>query len=341
MATLTNEQINLTYPGLIKTVDNLTIDATPRSLTDGIGVTFPMEVSTTQINFIGGVDFSTATVTGLSAGGLVAGPNLNGGMKSADFLTTTPAVATGANSIGIGNNAQATATNGIAIGNGSFVNTSDSIAIGNNVTVGSGPAIAIGRNTNAIGSVATAIGNAASVQASQSIGISGENCTVSAAATRSVVIGRQAQALAGNSIAIGNFAKINTQAGGSMSFTSCQIDTNSQNAPVSLMMVPGAYGCTTNVLATGSVVLGNSTTGNLERATSLGIRGVAIGTNTVVNAADAVALGANVVAAIAGTVSVKEIEMQTIGGGIIFTSPNGTKWKMTISDTGVPVYTLA
>ena len=341
MATLTNEQINLTYPGLIKTVDNLAIDGTPRSLTDGIGVTFPMEISTTQINFIGGVDFSTAIVTGLSAGGLVAGPNLNGGMKSADFLTATPAVATGANSIAIGNNASSTAGSAISIGNNTSVANSDSIAIGTNCAALNGPAIAIGRFVSANGSVATAIGNSASVQADQSIGISGENCTVSAAATRSVVIGRQAQALASNSLAIGNFAKINSGAAGSMTFTACQVDTNSQNAQASLMMIPGGYGCTTNAAAIGSIVLGNSDQGNLQRATSLAVSGVAIGTNTIVNATDAVALGANVVANRANTVSVKEIEMKTVGGGIIFTSPNGTAWKQTISDSGVPVYSLA
>jgi hypothetical protein len=340
MATLTNEQINLTYPGLIKTVDNLAIDGTPRSLTDGIGATFPMEISTTQINFIGGVDFSTAIVTGLSAGGLVAGPSLNGAMKSADFLTATPATANGANSIAIGNNASANAGSAIAIGNNTSVANSDSIAIGTNCAALNGPAIAIGRFVSANGSVATAIGNSASVQADQSIGISGENCTVSAAATRSIVIGRQAQALASNSLAIGNFAKINSQAVGSMTFTSCLVNINSQNAPSSLMMIPGQYGCVTNVNAQFSIVIG-AAGGQIERATTLGVRGIAIGFNTITNAEDAVALGSNVTAARADTVSVREIEMQTVGGGIIFTSPNGTKWKQTISDSGVPVYSLA
>ena len=34
------------------------------------------------------------------------------------------------------------------------------------------------------------------------------------------------------------------------------------------------------------------------------------------------------------TVSVKELETQTAGGGIILTSPNGTKYRLTVDDAG-------
>lgn len=61
MATLLGQQINLTYPGLIKTTDNSAIDGTLKALTDGEGNTLPIEVSTTEINF-------TGVVTGVPAG---------------------------------------------------------------------------------------------------------------------------------------------------------------------------------------------------------------------------------------------------------------------------------
>lgn len=58
--TLTGQQIDLTYDGLIKTQNNDPIDGTLRALTDGLGNDLPVEVSTTGVNF-------TGTVTGIPA----------------------------------------------------------------------------------------------------------------------------------------------------------------------------------------------------------------------------------------------------------------------------------
>lgn len=78
MSTLTNQQINATYNGLIKTTDNAAITAIPKELEDGVGNALPIEVGTTQINFTADVDFSAATVTGLDAGvtSIIAGTNV-------------------------------------------------------------------------------------------------------------------------------------------------------------------------------------------------------------------------------------------------------------------------
>ena len=56
MSTLTNQQINATYQGLIKTADNAAIDGTLKALEDGIGNALPIEVSLTGVNFTGTVD---------------------------------------------------------------------------------------------------------------------------------------------------------------------------------------------------------------------------------------------------------------------------------------------
>ena len=307
--TLTNEQIDLTYPGLIKMNDNVGVTTVLKPLSDGLGVNLPFEVSTTGVNF-------TGTVTGISAGGLVPGTGSNS-MKSANALTSSPADAAGNKSIAIGSGATA---------------QSDSIAIGDGCVAQNGPAISIGRNSTASGSVATAMGNSASVNGDQSIGLSGEVLSING--SRNIAIGRQVTINGGNSLAIGNYAKVT--GGSSFSFTSCSIQVNDQKATNAMMMVPGQYGCTTNALAQDSIVLGPATS-QLERASNPG--SISIGLNTQSTADNAVALGSNVVAAKASTVSVTELETQLAGGGITMKSPNGTEYKLTVSDAGALIIT--
>ena len=243
MATLTNEQINLTYPGLIKTVDNLTIDATPRSLTDGIGLALPIEVSTSQINFTAGVDFSGATVTGLVAGGLVAGTDVNS-MQSASFLTTSPANASGVSSIAIGNGALTTnigSDQGVAIGNNARSTNELGIAIGTNsvghyqgVAIGwgatnntKGGAISIGKNAKINGNDAIAIGSSTYVSANDGIAIGNSAGYLTGAQNAAVCIGHDngfgngvnsvgvgfnSTAKALSSIVIGNDARVDDSA---------------------------------------------------------------------------------------------------------------------------------
>lgn len=320
MATLTNQQINLTYPGLIKLDDNGAVQPTAlKTLTDGTGGTLPIQVSQIETKFTSGslVDFTGTTITGISAGGLVAGTGSNS-MRSADSLTATAAQATGGDSIALGNGAN-------AYGNG--------IAIGVGTTAGpSGPTVCIGRYAQANGSVTMALGNGANVNADQAIGISGEVISVSGG--RSIGIGRQVTVSSGNSIGIGNYAKVT--GGSSMSFTSCSVNVNDQKAANSLMMVPGQYGCTTNTGAIHSVVLGSASS-QLERASNTG--SISIGYNTQSTADNAVALGASVIANRADTTSVTELEVQSTGGGIVLYSPNGTGYKLTVSDAGAAVFT--
>lgn len=68
MASLTGQQINQTYEGLIKTENNDQVGATAVTLTDGVGNQLPIQVSTGGVNFPDGtVDFTGASVVGLSA----------------------------------------------------------------------------------------------------------------------------------------------------------------------------------------------------------------------------------------------------------------------------------
>ena len=69
MASLTGSSINTTYEGLLKTSDNTVIGATEKVLTDGAGNDTTISVGTTSASFIGTLDLSGATVTGLPGGG--------------------------------------------------------------------------------------------------------------------------------------------------------------------------------------------------------------------------------------------------------------------------------
>ena len=109
-----------------------------------------------------------------------------------------------------------------------------------------------------------------------------------------------------------------------------------------------------------SIALGRNSLSNQDSsiaignfATSIGGKGIAIGSevtaavnqsqaygwSSLANAVGAIALGSFITASTTNTVSVIELETQTVGGGIIMYSPNGTKYKLTVSDAGAPVFT--
>lgn len=280
MATLTGQQIDGSYQGLIKTTDNAALSATPKAVTDGTGGATNIEISNTATNFVSGtVDFTGSTVSGLPGGGsagLEAGTGTDS-MQSAASLTTTGADASGTNSIALGEGATASAEGGVAVGENTTADGLDSVAIGR------------GANSN-----------------SESVSI-GDGSTN--AASRSVAIGRSANAQ-GNSVAVGNFARAN--GGTSISLATCSIGTNTNSATNGLMIVPGPYGGTSNASADGSIVIGKGT--GIERATANAVNGIAIGSDAITDGSGAVAIGNGVTATTADTVAVKALETQTDGG---------------------------
>jgi len=312
--TLTNEQINLTYPGLIKTTDNAALDPTvEKALTDGVGNNMPMTASQAGISFNGNLDLANATVTGLSAGGLVAGDSGTNAMQSAAFLTNTPATANGGDAIALGDGANATSL-GIAIGVGT--------------TAQNGPAISIGRYSTASGSVSLAMGNSANVQGDNSIGLSGEVINVSN--IRVVGIGRQVTVSGYNSTGIGNYATVTGNK--SLMMASSGVGIGTVAADNSINLAFGEYG--TNIPATAPRAIGIGASAiSLDKVTAAD--GIAIGTQSTSTAVGAVSLGREIVANTVDTVSVRELETQTIGGGVTMFSPNGTGYKVTVTDGGL------
>ncbi len=303
--TLTNQQINQTYQGLIKLGQSVAISATEDVLSDGLGNDSTLSLGTTSASFTGTLDLSGATVTGISVGGLISGTGTNS-MESGGTLTTTPANASGVASIALGNAARAEASNATAIGNSAECLTSDSIVIGNSCNSPSGPAVVIGRSSEASGSVTTAIGNSASVLADQSIGISGENCTVTSGSSRSVVLGRQARSEAQNAIAIGNFARVRSGGTASICLSSSSIAASDVTGSNALVLTPGEYGGVTTQAH--AIILGSRT---LSGSAVQSEAGIAIGRDAQVNASadGAVALGSGVVAETANTTTVAMLQI--------------------------------
>ncbi len=83
-----------------------------------------------------------------------------------------------------------------------------------------------------------------------------------------------------------------------------------------------------------------------DQATALGyaakasnLNSLALGAATIASADGATALGHGVTAAKADTVTVKELEVCAAGGGITIKSPNGTEYKLTVTDAGALVIT--
>ena len=303
--TLTNTQINNTYQGLIKLGNSVAISATEEVLSDGLGNDSTLSLGTTSASFTGTLDVSGATVVGISAGGLISGTGTNS-MESAGTLTSTAANASGSAAIALGEGARAEASNATSIGNSAECLTSDSIVIGNGCNTSSGPSITIGRNSSANGSVSTAMGNSAQVSADQSIGISGENCTITSGSSRSVVMGRQARSEAQNAIAIGNFSRVTSGGSNSICLSASSVSQSDVSGSNSLVLTPGEYGGVTTQAH--AIILGSRTLGG---SAVLSEAGVAIGRDAQVNASadGAVAIGTGVVAETMNTTTVFQLQI--------------------------------
>jgi len=262
MATLTGNQIDQSYLGLLKTTDNAAISATSKVLTDGAGNALTLSASTVGMEFTGTIDFTGATVIGAGgAAGLEAGTGADS-MQSAASLTNNPASAQSQRDIAIGDGCFTSGgSDNIFIGGGGQA-SDGSVGIGVGV-VAVNTSIALHSNARATGTRCVSIGRATDVSGDQSVGIGGEGSTVSGA------------------FAVGVGSGISITANNSGGF----------------------------------------------------------GHGTAANQPGAFAIGFQVNAQKANTVSIQELEVQTVGGGIIMYSPNGTEYKLTVSDAGALIIT--
>jgi hypothetical protein len=303
MASLTNNAISDTYTGLLKFTDNLGVTGTPKDITDGNGAGLPMAVASDRINFTDTIDFTNATVLGIGGGGaagLVAGSGSDS-MKSADSLTTTPSAANGNTSI--------------AIGNGAATAGEYDVALGDRINIQSGGEnTGIGTNHTINGYTNTTIGG--------NIQISGDN---------SFIVGTNT--FTGNSIDSLVSMGSNNNYGSNVRNTNVfgvnnNFGDNVENSAIFGDFITLPTG-TRNYFSFGA----DSPTGG-DPSNS-----VVIGTGSTVSTNDAIAIGSNISATRSNFLTTSELELQADGGGIIFNSPNGTEYKLTVNDSGDLVVT--
>ena len=307
-----------------------------------------------------------ASASGGAAAGLVNGNGTSSLMADASLLTN-PAVANGETSIALGSGATAGTINNVSIGTNNLTDGANIINIGDNnnmssystdsvlIRPGGGTGIAFrnnsvtigvdtypGANGVAIGKGATGLQNDPNI----CIGLNAE------ANNNAVAIGANASARGSGTVVIGA-GSVADNAGADGQIAIGDASDCSANRGI----VIGVNGCT--IASEGIAIGDNVDLATSDRAVALGnaitvsgspdsiIMGtqanvsadsaIAIGRDSSATAARAVAIGRDVVAAKASTVAVTELETKLAGGGITMVSPNGTEYKLTVSDAGALV----
>ena len=302
MATLTGNQIDLTYQGLIKLDDNGAIDPTVlKQITDGTGGSLPIQVSQVQTKFQSLVDFTNATVTGISSTDTTYTIGSTQDGANADIVLTD----------NLGGSSKATLVAGANI---TLTN------VGNDLTIaasgGGAAGLVSGTGTDSIVSAASLTTTAALAPEDYSIAIGdGANIEGTASNNAGVAIGKNVKTIYSGGISIGRDIQQSTASFNASEAISVGIGLRTEGSKSI------NYGVDNNILGGGG-----------------GNRG-AFGQNCSVDGSVSgnFAIGFQVTAAKANTVTVKELETELNGGGITMHSPNGTEYKLTVSDAGALV----
>ena len=313
-------------------------------------------------------EIPTAASGGGAAAGLVNGAGASS-LIAASSLLTDPAAANGDKAIALGSGSNAQGANNISLGADNLTGGIDVINIGDNnnmsqyndrsvlvrpgggtgiafrgdsvcigedtypgaggVQIGKGafgknnnPNVAIGKNSEA-GDTSVAIGENADAKGNGGVAIGANAIADGSGSDGRVAIGKGADAGNNKAIAIG------------VNNPSCQSEGIAIGDGVSIST------------SDRSIAIGNAITLNTGNdkiaigtaASVAGQRGLAFGQNASATANEAIAMGYNVTAAKAQTLAVNELETKLVGGGITMVSPNGTEYKLTVSDAGALVIT--
>ena len=331
MASLTGNQVGASYLGIIKTLDNTAITASPKQLSDGAGNALTVCASSSSLIFTGTADFSAATVTGITTtdttydlttarvGGVCVNLNLTGSDASVDTVTLVPGsnvtiLESAANVITIGSTDTDTTYDLASAQSGSDVNvnltgsdaTTDTVkfAAGTNITLtdngsnqitidasGGAAGLVAGTGANSLQNADSLVANPADAAGADSISLGNCSC---ARGNCSIAIGFNTQVFDAariNAIAIGNSARV---------------------AQCSIAIGPGTTG----------VSVGNVSIGFAARVDT-GTGAIAIGCVSYANADGAVALGRGVCATRANYTTSCAFEACVAGQGIVVKSPDG------------------
>jgi trimeric autotransporter adhesin len=254
MATLTGNQIDQSYSGLIKTTDNAAIGATEKEITDGLGTASTLKLGTTSASFTGTLDLTGATVTGLpdvdttyDLAAVANGANIDLNLTGSDATTDTVSIVAGTNitlseAAGVVTIDAASTPAGLVNGTGTdSLKQADTLTT--NAANASGPqAIAIGNGANATGSQAVTIGN---YSEATNVGCASIGEYASATGLYSSAWGRTAAASGDGAVAFGQQSQAN-QAGAVAMGRQVQSDTADTTHVRALKIVapdaPGALG---------------------------------------------------------------------------------------------------
>ncbi len=228
------------------------------------------------------------------------------------FATGQNAQALVESSFAMGRNAQAMKLNSVAIGASTFSNGTNSIAIGQGATAEADTSITIGDgNTNqngpnlSIGRANNNLGNGATIiGAGNTMGINNGNC---------YLLANNINVPAGTNdyVGIGRISNPSGNVNNTVQIGLVSQVTDSQN----------------------SVAIGRSSS-VLNASNS-----VAVGRGASATVGNSAAIGYNVTATKSDFVTVNELATTVAGGGIIMVSPNGTEYKLTVSDAGALIIT--
>ena len=330
---LTSAQ-NLTNVDITLTGSDATLDTV--QLTAGTNITLTEAAGSITIDAAGG-----------GAAGLISGGTGIGSMKNDAALVTTAPITLGLNDIVIGDNCSLTSTTtntyytgqNIIIGKDNNMNKT----VDYSFLLSSGRGVMMGTENAAImgaGGSPVVIGYKNTSTTADAYVILGDNNTGSG---NSTIIGNGNVSNIGQSIAIGSGVS-NTSGYGSTSIGGGSwakgggFGTGSTTLGNYAQSEGGgsvAVGSSAHAKALNSIAIGSFTRVSAVANTGCIVIGQAAEvTATVV---DAVAIGRAVIADKNATVSLTELEVQLVGGGITMYSPNGTEYKLTVSDAGALV----
>jgi hypothetical protein len=345
MASLNGTKIKDTYPGLIKTDDNAAVGATEKQLTDGSGNAIPLTLGTAGVSFTGDVDFTSATVTGLPADTTYDLASVQNG-ADVDVTLTGSDASVDTVKLVAGTNITLTDTAGSITIDAAGGAAAGLVAGGDTNSMKSAAALTtIAATTTGINSIALG-NNAQAAYGSISIGNQTLSSGYTFADVGGIAIGDCARAGALN-IAIG--AKSISGAQGGVVIGAAACNTGGSTAAVLI-------GCSTRG-GNGSTVVGAGANGGTNsggtvfgfqacttafagtaigyQAKSTGACSASLGFAACATGVESVALGYGVIATRANAVSMKELELQTAGGGIWLKSPNENFGKLTLTDNNI------
>ncbi|MDC8446452.1 MAG: hypothetical protein LV471_11070 [Nitrosomonas sp.] len=234
--------------------------------------------------------------------GLLIGGKITGATN--DSLAAGQGTKAVSGAMAIGHNCNSTSFGGVAIGVSAVAGANDT-AVGYNAVVAGTNGVAIGRDALAGGNEAVVIGSGST-----------------SSFDRSVLIGRQIIDAGAQNVLIGHDVDV----------------TNNGQWNV----VIGAFA---DADSSNNVVVGRIANSSGTRGTALGAfartitKGVAIGYNAICDTTDSVAIGDSTNTELPNAVAIgpRDLHVQATTKGVVLTSPNGTKYRITVDDAGVLV----